>query len=51
VDSSEVDDDLVADMTEILTSTCARLSGKRAAANRAQCFVAAAADAGEREAA
>ena len=36
VDSAEVDDDLVHDMTEILTSMCARLYGKRAAANRAQ---------------
>ena len=31
VDSAEVDDDLVRDMTEILTSMCARLYGKRAA--------------------
>ncbi|GAB1816738.1 IS607 family transposase [Mycobacterium sp. MUNTM1] len=51
VDSAEVDDDLVRDMTEILTSMCARLYGKRAAANRAKRAVAAAADAGEREAA
>lgn len=36
VDSAEVDDDLVRDMTEILTSMCARLYGKRAAANRAK---------------
>jgi predicted site-specific integrase-resolvase len=35
VDPSEVDDDLVRDVTEILTSLCARLYGKRAAANRA----------------
>jgi len=35
VDPAEVDDDLVRDMTEILTSFCARLYGKRAAANRA----------------
>jgi len=34
VDSAEVGDDLVRDMTEILTSMCARLCGKRAAANR-----------------
>lgn len=33
VDSAEVDDDLVRDMTEILTSMCARLYGKRATAN------------------
>ena len=51
IDSAEVDDDLVRDMTEILTSMCARLYGKRAAANRAKRAVAAAADAGEREAA
>lgn len=51
VDSAEVDDDLVRDMTEILTSMCARLYGKRAAANRAQRAVAAAADAAEPEAA
>ena len=36
VDPSEVDDDLVRDVTEILTSLCARLYGRRAAANRAQ---------------
>jgi predicted site-specific integrase-resolvase len=34
-DPSEVDDDLVRDVTEILTSLCARLYGRRAAANRA----------------
>ncbi len=44
VDTAEVDDDLVRDMTEILTSMCARLYGKRAAANRAKRAVAAAAD-------
>ncbi|PJE05541.1 IS607 family transposase [Mycobacterium sp.] len=43
VDSAEVDDDLVRDMTEILTSMCARLYGKRAAADRARRAVAAAA--------
>ncbi|WP_112698998.1 IS607 family transposase [Micromonospora noduli] len=36
VDPAEVDDDLVRDMTETLTSLCARLHGRRAAANRAQ---------------
>jgi predicted site-specific integrase-resolvase len=36
VDAAELDDDLVRDMTEILTSFCARLYGKRAAANRAR---------------
>ena len=35
VDPAEVDDDLVRDVTEILTSLCARLYGRRAAANRA----------------
>ena len=35
VDPGEVDDDLMGDVTEILTSLCARLYGKRAAANRA----------------
>ena len=37
-----VDDDLVRDMAEILTSFCARLYGKRAAANRAARMMAAA---------
>ena len=41
VDPAEVDDDLVRDMTEILTSFCARLYGKRAAADRAARAVAA----------
>jgi predicted site-specific integrase-resolvase len=41
VDSAEVDDDLVRDMTEILTSMCARLYGKPAAQNRAKRAVAA----------
>jgi predicted site-specific integrase-resolvase len=50
VDNPEVDDDLVRDMTEILTSTCARLYGKRAAANRAKRALAAAAT-GDAEAA
>ena len=36
VDDAEVDEDLVRDMTEILTSFCARLYGKRAAADRAR---------------
>ena len=43
VDSGEVDDDLVRDMTEILTSMWARLYGKRAAQNRARRALAAAA--------
>ena len=42
VDPAEVDDDLVRDVTEILTSLCARLYGRRAAANRARRAVAAA---------
>jgi predicted site-specific integrase-resolvase len=36
VDPSEVDDDVVRDVTEILTSLCAGLYGRRAAANRAR---------------
>ncbi len=40
-DPSEVDDDLVRDVTEILTSLCARLYGQRAAKNRAERAVAA----------
>lgn len=43
VDTTEVDEDLVRDMTEILTSMCARLYGKRAADNRAKRALAAAA--------
>jgi len=35
VDPSEVDDDLVRDAIELLTSLCARLYGRRSAANRA----------------
>jgi predicted site-specific integrase-resolvase len=49
VDACEVDEDLVRDMTEVLTWMCARLRGKRAAADRAQCALAAAT--GEAEAA
>lgn len=41
VDPAEVDDDLVRDVTEILTSLCARLYGRRGAANRAARAVAA----------
>jgi putative resolvase len=36
VDDSETDDDLVRDMTEVLTGFCARLYGRRGARNRAQ---------------
>ncbi len=36
VDDGEVEDDLVRDMVEVLTSFCARLYGKRSARNRAE---------------
>jgi predicted site-specific integrase-resolvase len=36
VDPAEVDDDLVRDVTELLTSLCARRYGRRSAANRAK---------------
>jgi len=36
VDEGEVDDDLVEDMTELLTSFCARLYGRCSARNRAE---------------
>jgi putative resolvase len=36
LDPDEVDDDLVRDMTEVLTSFCARLYGRRSARNRAE---------------
>jgi putative resolvase len=36
VDDGEVQDDLVRDMTEVLTSFCARLYGRRGARNRAE---------------
>ena len=36
VDSSELKDDLVQDMIEVLTSFCARLYGRRSAKNRAK---------------
>lgn len=36
VDDGEVDDDLVRDMVDVLTSFCARLYGKRSARNRAE---------------
>lgn len=35
-DPGEMDDDLVRDMTEVLTSFCARLYGRRGARNRAE---------------
>ncbi|KOG57555.1 resolvase [Streptomyces virginiae] len=46
LDDGEVEDDLVRDMVEVLTSFCARLYGRRSAKNRAKkAFEAAAADA------
>ncbi|MFE9763001.1 IS607 family transposase [Streptomyces sp. NPDC005808] len=36
LDDGEVEDDLVRDMAEVLTSFCARLYGRRSAENRAQ---------------
>ena len=36
VDPEEIEDDLVRDVTEVLTSMCARLYGKRSAAQRAK---------------
>ncbi|WP_369229070.1 IS607 family transposase [Streptomyces sp. R21] len=36
LDDGEVDDDLVRDMIEVLTSFCARLYGRRSARNRAE---------------
>ncbi len=36
VDDAELDDDLVRDMAEVLTSLCARLYGRRAAKHKAQ---------------
>ena len=41
VDPAEVDDDLVQDVTEILSSLCARLYGRRAAKKRAARLIAA----------
>jgi putative resolvase len=35
MEAGEVDDDLVGDTTEVLTSFCARLYGRRGARNRA----------------
>jgi putative resolvase len=35
LDEGEVDDDVVRDMVEALTSLCARLYGRRSAGNRA----------------
>ncbi len=43
LDAGEVEDDLVRDMTEVLTSFCARLYGRRSARDRAQRALASAA--------
>lgn len=45
VDDTELDDDLVRDMTEVLTSFCARLYGRRAAKHKAEAALRAARDA------
>ena len=45
VEEREVDDDLVRDITEVLTSMCARLYGRRSAAWRAERALAAAGEA------
>ncbi|WP_026645252.1 IS607 family transposase, partial [Bifidobacterium sp. AGR2158] len=45
VDDKELDDDLVRDMTEVLTSLCARLYGRRAAGDKARAALKAAEDA------
>lgn len=42
VDDSELEDDIVRDMTEVLTSFCARLYGRRSASRRAEAAVKAA---------
>ena len=42
VDMAEVNDDLVTDMVDVMTSFCARLYGQRSARNRAKAAVAAA---------
>lgn len=45
IDAEEVPDDLVRDMTEILTCFCARLYGRRSAENKAKRALEAAANA------
>lgn len=47
IDAEEVEDDLVRDMTDVLTCFCARLYGRRSAANKARRALAAAANAKE----
>jgi len=49
VDDAEVDDDLVLDMTELMTSLCARLYGRRSAAHRAAKAIEAAAVGGDHD--
>lgn len=44
LDDGEVEDDLVRDMVEVLTSLCARLYGRRSARNRAEKALEAAVD-------
>ena len=44
VEDGEIEDDLVRDVTEVMTSLCARLYGKRSARHRAERAVAAARD-------
>jgi putative resolvase len=51
VDQTEMQDDLVQDMVDVLTSFCARLYGRRAAKNRAAKALAAAATPTEDDAA
>ena len=51
VDRTEMKDDLVQDMVDVLTSFCARLYGRRAARNRAVKALAAAATTTEDDAA
>lgn len=45
VDDTELDDDLVCDMTEVLTSFCARLYGRRAVKRKTDAALKAAHDA------
>ena len=45
VDDTELDDDLVCDMTEVLTSFCARLYGRRVAKRKTDAALKAARDA------
>jgi len=45
LDDGEMDDDLVRDMTEVLTSFCARLYGRRSASRRAKAAMRAAGEA------